>query len=239
MTINSKRTAILASAAVTALSVVASLLVTYFLAEGDSFKRGVIPATIVPLTVAPLACAWSFSQTLRIHRLNRRLEFLLNHDTLTQLHSRAFFFDKTTSDTGFSVAVTLMVDADHFKSINDTHGHDVGDMALCHIAGVLRENCRQDDIVARLGGEEFVVYMRNANVELGSSVAERIRNALEQTPLLAGDARINLTVSIGLATRIPSADIDAVLKKADEALYAAKASGRNRVVIADEIATRH
>ncbi len=130
----------------------------------------------------------------------------------------------------------LMVDVDHFKSVNDEYGHAVGDKALKAIADALRANTRAFDSLARYGGEEFVVVMPGTDLDDALQAAERLRTAVEQTPFTCSAVRsARLTVSIGLACSPEhGATPETLLRSADLALYAAKRSGRNRVEVAAE-----
>lgn len=133
-----------------------------------------------------------------------------------------------------AVGVAL-VDVDFFKRINDRHGHSVGDRALQHVAQVLLNTARTGDLFARWGGEEFLVLLSNVSDDGARVAAERIRTALEALPLeLEGGVELAMTVSIGVALA-RGRGMDAVLDVADTALYAAKARGRNRVVMEDEL----
>ncbi|GAB7080622.1 GGDEF domain-containing protein [Megalodesulfovibrio paquesii] len=126
----------------------------------------------------------------------------------------------------------IAFDADHFKRINDTYGHDVGDMALCLLASTLGQQVREIDTVGRLGGEEFAVVLPETALQDALLVAERIRKAVESTPLWHGEERIPLTVSAGVASISAAEDHDGprtLMKLADDALYLAKRAGRNRV----------
>lgn len=215
----------------TVLSVLLSVFVTLIFKGGDLQTSSLITAVIVPLCVAPLASYWGFEQAYRIERLNEKLRYMVNHDALTNVHSRSYFVDHVKNDRNPGAAVTLMIDADHFKKINDTYGHDVGDQALIHFSSLIVKNCRKSDIVARLGGEEFGVYMRETNLPTAQVIAERIRAEIFKTPLRIGETEIALSASIGLATGGKSEDVFAVVKRADAALYKAKEKGRNRVCL--------
>ena len=120
--------------------------------------------------------------------------------------------------------VALMVDVDYFKAINDTQGHASGDIVLRNIAGIIGENCRGGDVIGRYGGEEFLLILNGVAVESGMQVAERIRTAVA--------ARVNVTVSVGLASHAAGEPPESLIARADAALYDAKRQGRNRCVIA-------
>lgn len=128
----------------------------------------------------------------------------------------------------------LMVDIDHFKNVNDTHGHPVGDKYLVHVAGCIASAIRESDMAARYGGEEFVILAPNADLGEARLLAERIRTAVAACPLELGTIRLDNTVSIGVAEydqehRFGVGLLEDMIEKADKALYRAKQCGRNRV----------
>jgi diguanylate cyclase (GGDEF)-like protein len=126
----------------------------------------------------------------------------------------------------------VLFDADHFKAVNDTHGHPVGDAVLQHIAKTLLASFRQLDVVARIGGEEFAVLLPSATAAAAALVAERVQTALAASGVPVSDAVVNCTVSAGVAAMDESVrGLDDLLARADQALYAAKAAGRNRVQV--------
>jgi diguanylate cyclase len=129
-----------------------------------------------------------------------------------------------------TTAALLLIDADHFKRINDVHGHLCGDELLRQIARATGESLRQADVLARFGGEEFIVFLPHTDPLGALDVAERIRTQIEQLSMLWNDAVVSITVSIGVAPlrrELPS--LDWTVHEADTALYAAKAEGRNCV----------
>ena len=158
-------------------------------------------------------------------------------DPLTKLHNRRYFQSHLNALVGDARsrgnAVSLLViDLDHFKSINDTYGHDVGDEVLKECAERLRKVVRGIDIVARFGGEEFVILMPDTEAYSAERVAERLRLSIEKTPFAYASRTksLNVTVSVGVASmaeKVTSAD--SLFKMADDALYAAKKAGRNCV----------
>lgn len=155
-------------------------------------------------------------------------------DSLTGMQNRRYF-DEALKEyldefARIDKPVGLMIfDLDHFKSVNDTHGHDVGDEVLRAVAGCLKDMTRYHDVVARLGGEEFAVVAPNMDMEMLTRLAERIRKGIASMPVLSGNVRLRVTSSVGLAVwnRIESAED--LFRRADQQLYQAKKLGRNRV----------
>lgn len=128
----------------------------------------------------------------------------------------------------------LLIDVDHFKSVNDRFGHHVGDAALCVVAGLLRSGAREGDVVARFGGEEFVVVLPGTSSEEAWSVAERIARLVRERRVVLPDADFSMTISVGLA-HARQAPLAQTIERCDEALYRAKAEGRDRVVAASAV----
>lgn len=124
-----------------------------------------------------------------------------------------------------------MLDLDHFKNINDTYGHAGGDRVLVHLAVLLRNMLRQNDVAGRLGGEEFAVLLPDASLDSAAAIAERLRVAVERNIIEFEGREMTVTASIGLAPL--DGEVDKVFAMADEALYRAKKEGRNRTVLAD------
>ncbi|QQD19377.1 diguanylate cyclase [Spongiibacter nanhainus] len=177
----------------------------------------------------------------RIVRLEQTLNQLASRDSLTQCWNRRMIdelFDSTLAEArrkGSALCV-MMVDIDHFKAINDTYGHAIGDTALQHMVAILNQNLREYDQVGRYGGEEFIVVLPTTDRDSAWGIAERVRSAVEYQPSVLSDGReISMTVSIGLAMFEPKRDPDrrSLMERADQALYKAKRSGRNRIIVAD------
>lgn len=167
---------------------------------------------------------------------NVRLEVLAHTDPLTQVLNRRALTVRLASEMERarrydSVITFLMIDLDHFKRVNDTKGHLVGDDVLREIAALLSESIRSVDLVARFGGEEFVVVLPETGLQGATIFAERTRERIENTQFVTAHGGVRLTVSIGVAN-FPAPDVDSVddlFARADEALYRAKAAGRNKV----------
>jgi diguanylate cyclase (GGDEF)-like protein len=157
-------------------------------------------------------------------------------DPLTKLFNKRYLMDRLDSELKFAhrheTAVSiLMLDLDHFKRINDSYGHLAGDAVLVHLAGVLTRAVRNEDVVARFGGEEIVIILRSISLELAMTLGERLRRTVESQTVKHGDRSIEATVSIGVAgfpsTRAES--VEQLIEAADKALYRAKHAGRNCV----------
>ncbi len=163
-----------------------------------------------------------------------RARHAADHDHLTGARSRRAFFDLAAREQARALRKNsplslLLFDVDHFKRINDTHGHAAGDRVLVDIVERTAAVVRNIDIVARLGGEEFAVLLPDTGADTALLVAERLRHALEYVLELPSGVPAGYTVSIGAATLGAGEDIEALLSRADTALYAAKAGGRNAV----------
>jgi two-component system, cell cycle response regulator len=126
----------------------------------------------------------------------------------------------------------IVLDLDHFKSVNDTHGHDVGDEVLRQVAGCLKNFTRYHDIAARIGGEEFAVVAPNMDLDALNKFAERIRRAVAELVIQSGNVRLKVTTSIGIAAWDGIEAPDGFYRRADRMLYQAKRQGRNRVCAA-------
>lgn len=170
--------------------------------------------------------------------LNRKLEAAAMTDVLTKLPNRRFAMRTLESEvsaalTSSSPLSVVMIDIDHFKSVNDTHGHDMGDLVLRETANVLRNAVRKGDFVCRLGGEEFLVICAKASLAQAAMTAERLRAAVEEHVIGFGYDK-HVTVSLGVASLACGArNVDELIKFADRRVYDAKAGGRNRVCSTD------
>ncbi|MHB1374394.1 MAG: GGDEF domain-containing protein, partial [Thauera sp.] len=174
--------------------------------------------------------------TAELSIANRRLHEAALTDALTGLPNRRQAMESMHMEWSAAVRhhrpFTLMIiDVDGFKAINDAHGHDVGDIALRHAAEALRGAVRTQDLVCRTGGDEFLVLCPDTELAPALVVAERLRVAVEAVPVETGGLRLFLTASVGVCTRTPDmANVESLIKGADEGLYLAKQRGRNRVV---------
>lgn len=170
----------------------------------------------------------------------RRLYEATVRDPLTGVHNRRFLTERLLAEMSYAKRhgtelSVIFVDADHFKRVNDAHGHPAGDAVLCALAALLVRTMRVEDVVARYGGEEFVVVLRGISAVGVLGVAERIRSDVEALAIEHEGRRIPVTVSIGVATHGTDRDVETpeqLIAIADAALYRAKAAGRNRIVLA-------
>lgn len=166
---------------------------------------------------------------------NRRLEEMALTDVLTGLPNRRHAMERIGQEWAASLRsgrplACMVVDLDQFKPVNDRYGHDVGDAYLRQVAAAIRGAVRVHDLVCRTGGDEFLVICPDTGLQAALTCAERIRCAVERTPVVAGELRLQACLSVGVAEREPSMpNADALIKCADEGVYLAKQQGRNRV----------
>jgi diguanylate cyclase (GGDEF)-like protein len=174
------------------------------------------------------------AMTVSLSARSQTLEQAALTDGLTGMQNRRYFDDALREYLQefrrIDRPVGLMIlDLDHFKQVNDTHGHDVGDEVLRAVATCLRGMTRYHDVVARLGGEEFAVVTPNMDVELLARFAERIRKAIANLSIMSGNVRLKVTTSVGLAVWDHKESAEDFYRRADRQLYEAKKQGRNRV----------
>ena len=168
--------------------------------------------------------------------LELELVRLAETDALTGLPNRRYFLETANLEVERvrrfgTVASLIMIDLDLFKAVNDTYGHAAGDEALRCLASIGRRSLRQIDMVARLGGEEFVVILPGTSEVGAVAAAEKLRRAISKTSVSAGARQFNISASFGVAqVRADDRDVEACLARADTALYAAKQTGRNCVM---------
>lgn len=176
-------------------------------------------------------------RTLELQDATKTAEQQARTDVLTGLNNRRAFFEYADVIDAQSrrynhVYVVAMIDIDHFKSVNDTWGHDCGDITLVDIATSLARALRETDIIGRIGGEEFAIIMPETTLEEAESLAERLRELIEGLVMKTPKGEIKVTVSIGVAAfEDPSYTIEKVIGNSDTALYQAKNTGRNRVMV--------
>jgi len=202
--------------------------------------------TIVPYDIEKkYVCLYIYDNTklcetnYKLEKLNDELKDLSNRDPMTHLYNRRYFSE--ISDKILSLSMRngtdlsiIILDIDKFKNINDTYGHGVGDKVIISLANNLEKNIRESDVVARFGGEEFVILLNNTNLENSVLIAEKIRKKIEDIEIIDGDNILKFTASFGVAKyedTLDSEKIEHTLKRADNALYIAKENGRNQVMV--------
>ncbi len=171
-----------------------------------------------------------------LEQSHRELKLLASQDHMTKLYNRRYFADISVSildlakrnNKQFSV---LMLDIDKFKRINDTYGHHIGDEVIIALANVLKSTNRKSDIACRFGGEEFLILLPETDLAGAKIIGEKLRKLVEELTVKVEDQNIGFTISIGVAeiNLEKETDLEAVIQRADEGLYKAKESGRNRV----------
>ena len=237
------------------LGVLVYSLVAFGVASGVVAARDepdyptVVAAAYVGMVVVVLLSSTFLTtrvQSTREHLRRQRAELaqaleqirqLATHDDLTGLLNRRAMLDRMQLEqrrslrSGSPLLIALL-DIDHFKVVNDTHGHAAGDLVLQSFADTVRRNVRDTDVLARWGGEEFVLLLCDTPAADAVALMERLRQAVQamQVPVPQGGEPITVTVSIGLARHTPADPLAGTLERADQVLYAAKAGGRNRVV---------
>lgn len=212
---------ILASTGLTHLS--------FTLSADAQYGLTMVFATVIPLVVASIAYGWIASLTLGLERSRAQLELLAHSDALTGLANRraALMELEQWAADGGPVALAI-ADIDRFKSINDRLGHEGGDASLVHFAAMLRRLAPEDWLVARFGGEEFLLAARGALLPGFAGMIEAMRQTIAETPLIVPARPYCMTASFGIADRAAGEPVGSLIARADTALYAAKQAGRNR-----------
>jgi diguanylate cyclase (GGDEF)-like protein len=177
------------------------------------------------------------SALITSHSKRTQYEHQAMVDTLTGVHNRRWMNEafprvlhRCAIDNVHSAI--MVIDVDHFKRVNDTHGHLVGDVALKIMANVMSANLRPHDLLVRYGGEEFAILLPDTKIEEARSIAERLRTMVAAHEIRNGEAVFRITVSIGIAAATKDGKLEDLFGEADRALYRAKESGRNRIEIA-------
>ena len=222
------------------LASVAFTEAAFHVVGSDSYTGSMIAAAAIPLMVAGPVYGWIAALTLRLDRSNAALDRLAHTDPLTGLANRraamAQLAEWTTPGAPARGCATAIIDIDDFKCINDRFGHETGDAALCHVALMLERFAPADWLVARIGGEEFLIAApATAAGAAGAAFAEHIeaiREGFATTPLITRAGPHTITASFGLAQWQPAEPLERLLARADRALYRAKETGRNRVEVA-------
>lgn len=192
-------------------------------------------ASVMPLLIAFPTLYFLFRLLWKLNESHLIIQELSRTDGLTKVFNRRYFEELGAREISLarrsrSPVSLLMLDLDHFKAINDQHGHTAGDGVLVEFAIRMKKNLRAEEIVGRYGGEEFLVLLSNTDSSQALEAAQRICLAASESPVLTENQKIRFTVSIGVATSLNgNRDLHSLIKSADKALYQAKEKGRNRV----------
>jgi diguanylate cyclase len=201
--------------------------------SGDMYWTSMRNDLVIPSVTGFPAFFFVFRRFRLLARAKRKLETLANCDGLTGALNRRAFQEAVDAALGrpqYTACAMLIVDIDHFKSVNDRFGHDMGDQALIAVTRVIAESTQDEEVFGRLGGEEFVLFLPRTTLALAKLKAEHIRAAIESNPFGLRHLKSPITVSIGVAVATETPTFTSLYKEADSCLYQAKRSGRNCVV---------
>ena len=217
--------------------------------RADQVAYAIFVQFILKITTLDISLATEAYHTGRVSRLEQtvnavrgegqQLRQQLITDSLTSLSSRAFSIRSLTTaldraKTDRKTLCVIMADLDHFKNINDTFGHQVGDHVLCGVAARMLAGAREVDTIGRYGGDEFVFVLPSTDVVECKEIAERVRLRVNEHPLQIGNTKVKATMSLGIAQARDVDNVDSLIKRADLALYSAKLTGRDCVRVEDE-----
>jgi len=199
---------------------------------GIVYRDAMIAAVLIPLVVASLAFRWIAALSLELEASRRALERLANEDPLTGLANRRAAMAQlarwSAAPSPEAPICLAIADIDHFKRVNDGLGHDGGDASLVHFAAMLRRILPEGWLVARIGGEEFLIAAPTPDFPAFAARIEGLRVTIAETPLITPAGPWRLTASFGLAEQATDETTDRLITRADQALYSAKQAGRNR-----------
>lgn len=224
--------------AATSVSIVLSVFITFFIlwlsdADDSVTQIALIISIIAPGVIAPLVTWFLIGLIIKIDELEQRQRKLITYDELTGLISRRTFFEKfdelkEITEKNRTHITLAYIDLDDFKKINDEHGHNAGDQALKSFAQLLIQAARANDIIARIGGEEFAIILPETDIEDAHMILERIRKTVSSKELIIDGEKLSISMSTGLAHYQGDAlKIDRLVSQADKAMYQAKSEGKN------------
>lgn len=223
------------------VSVISSVLIYLpfaYLLEGEVLVTGIIITVIVPMLIAPSVSWYIIGLLIKMHHLEVEMRDLATFDSLTNVMSRKAFL--TNAQTIYqlnkrekSSLALLYIDIDDFKKINDTHGHAIGDEVLKDFGHVLKKYKRESDLVGRLGGEEFAFVLPRTDIEGAVNFAEHLKNIINSNIVTYEQIHISYTVSIGISVfdKDNQINLDKLIHQADKALYTAKNSGKDCIIV--------
>jgi diguanylate cyclase len=208
------------------VAVVASALWPIRVSFPEIYSGGVTIAALIPLFITPPIALGGLHIVRLLTDTIDRIDDHVKFDGLTGLFNRSFFLDRVRSSR--ADGMLLIIDVDHFKAINDTHGHDAGDDALKTLASILSVAVGEEGFVGRLGGEEFAAFLPDYDARHGGLMGEMLCKAVREGGFVLGGKAQSLTISVGGTTHSENIPIGHSLKVADELLYRAKHEGRDR-----------
>lgn len=166
----------------------------------------------------------------KLRQLTHSLSYQAEHDAMTGCLNKGAMTARITRQISNGDICLALLDIDHFKQINDQHGHPAGDAVLRGVADILHELTGEDEWIGRMGGEEFAVLMSQRSLLQGRAIIDNVRRAIEAAEFECAGQRLRVTVSAGIAVNQPGEDFDAIYRRVDAALYEAKKAGRNCVM---------
>lgn len=232
-------------AGVTFIAVLISVALTsgsFWFFGVSNVAPAIIMAIVCPLLIAPVVSfgyfkqaaeidvlvAWLSESNEELTKTSAQLAEMARRDGLTGLLNRNAFFETARAECASKGGAMLMIDADHFKLINDRHGHAAGDAALVAIGQAMRSQVGETALAGRLGGEEFAVFLPSADGDAAAEMAEKLMTAISAAQNSGQRGLFNVTVSVGIASGTPGVSIDALYRASDLQLLQAKRAGRNR-----------
>ncbi|EJN05642.1 GGDEF domain-containing protein [Phyllobacterium sp. YR531] len=213
-----------------------AMAAAFFMLGGYTrLDRTIYLTTIIVFTVGGPLCAFLVSWNYRLKQMTGELDIAFRKDGMTGLYTRHEFYLRVShfiqaSNPVLSAGAVLYVDVDHLKQINDRYGHAVGDDIVLDIGILIREMMGRRDVGARFGGEEFAVFLADADYGQAAWVANRILAGCRAVTRRAGDRDVSITVSIGVAFHAPGQKLEQLVDSADQCLYLAKNQGRDRII---------
>ncbi len=219
---------------ISVIALISNACLQYSILPFDLYRQVIFSGSLISLMISMPIAYFVGLRMFDIHQLTMRLEYAVNNDKLTGACTRISFYQRLERLNSLPIAL-IFADVDHFKGINDKYGHKAGDEALKMFARTLMENCRKDDIVARFGGEEFVILLNRSDIKDAITAAQRICSKVRGQLIKVDSDEIQITASFGVAEVTSIDQIDMALHRADLATFRAKREGRDQVCVYDPV----
>ena len=202
---------------------------------GEFRRDFFVYATVIPIVIGLPSITWATNTIYEMTRLKDEIERIAHTDELTGIANRRAFFNDAAClaediISNHTCHAMIIIDVDNFKIINDAYGHQAGDRALIVVASLLATAAQTCDVVGRIGGEEFAMFVASRFIHDSVNLAEKIRERVANTPIVVDNVSFSITVSIGHTVFEPSDTLISAMRRADKALYIAKSTGRNRLI---------